>query len=240
MRRGAPGGNPCVHHPTQLHSPMKLTHTVRFLAAGFACATVISACSGSVSISGTPEVSQGDVESQVASQLAAETSQPLPKVACPSGLAAKVGASIDCKLTAQGATTTLPVHVTVTSVTNGTAHFSAQVGQAAGAGDKTAFCKDNATLDMATSVAKQPSDLIPIFKANQATITDFQTTAPPEIVSRAGPLAIAANNAIATGDATAFTTTAIAADGSAVDAYCGQNPDGTPIAGGSTTTTTGP
>ena len=217
---------------------MHLTRTARFLTAGFACATLMTACSGTVTISGTPEVSQSDVQTQVAAQLAAETSQPVPKVTCPSGLQAKVGASIDCTLTAQGSTTTLPVHVTVTSVTNGTAHFSAQVGQAAGAADKTAFCNDNATLDKATSAAQQPSDLIAIFKANQATITDFQATAPPEIVASAGPLAIAANNAISTGDATAFTTQAIMADGTAVDAYCGQNSDGTPIAGSSTTSST--
>ena len=136
------------------------------------------------------------------------------------------------------ATTQYPVHVTVTSVKNGTAKFDAQVGQAAGAGDKTAFCADNAILDAATGAAQQPSDLIPIFKANQATLADFQAKAPSDIVSSAGPLAVAANNAIATGDASAFATQAIMDDGTKVDAYCGQNPDGTPVSGGATTTTT--
>jgi hypothetical protein len=128
--------------------------------------------------------------------------------------------------------------VTVTSVTNGTAHFTAQVGQTAGAGDMAAFCNDNAILDHATSAAQQPSDLIPIFKANQSTITDFQAKAPSAIADSAGPLAIAAKNAISTGDASAFSTTTIMTDGAAVDAYCNQNSDGTPITGGSTTTTT--
>ena len=86
---------------------MKLTRAARFLASGFAIATLISACSGSVTIGGTPEVSPSTVESQVATQLAAKTSQPLP-VTCPSGLQAKVGASIDCTLTAQGSTTQIP------------------------------------------------------------------------------------------------------------------------------------
>ncbi|HVB93090.1 MAG TPA: DUF4333 domain-containing protein [Acidimicrobiales bacterium] len=215
---------------------MKLTRTVRCLVSGFAFATLITACSASVTIGGTPEVSQSDLESEVATQLAAQNNQPLPKVTCPGGLQGKVGASIDCTLIAQGSTTKLPVHVTVTSIDNGTAHFNAHVGQAPGAGDKTAFCNDNAILDKATSVAQQPSDLIPIFKANQSTINDFQATAPSDIVASAGPLAIAAINAISSGDATAFTTQAIMADGTAVDAYCGQNPDGTPITGGSTTT----
>ena len=49
---------------------MHLTRTARFLIAGFACATLMAACSGSITISGTPEVSQSDVESQVAKQLA--------------------------------------------------------------------------------------------------------------------------------------------------------------------------
>jgi hypothetical protein len=84
---------------------MHLTRTDRFVVAGFACAALMTACSGTVTVGGNPEVSQSDVESQVATQLAAETSQPLPKITCPSGLQAKVGASIDCTLTAQGATT---------------------------------------------------------------------------------------------------------------------------------------
>jgi hypothetical protein len=104
---------------------MTLTPTVRFLTAGFVCATLVSACSGSVSI-GKVEVSQSDVESQVASQLGSlwvQIKQPAPKVSCPGGLEAKVGVAIDCTLTPQGGTTTYPVHVTVTSVNNSTAHF---------------------------------------------------------------------------------------------------------------------
>ncbi|HWD53057.1 MAG TPA: DUF4333 domain-containing protein [Acidimicrobiales bacterium] len=216
---------------------MHLTRAARFLVAGFACAALMTACSGTVTIGGNPEVSQSDVESQVATQLAAETSQPVPKIACPSGLPAKVGASIDCTLTAQGSTAQLPVHVSVTSVKNGTAKFDAQVGQVPGAGDMAAFCNDNAILDKATAAAQQPSDLVAIFKANQSTITDFQAKAPSEIVASAGPLAIAAESAITSGDASAFATQAIQDDGAKVDAYCSQNPDGTPIVAGSTTTT---
>jgi hypothetical protein len=215
---------------------MHLTRTARFLVAGFACATLISACSGSISIGGTAEVPQATVESQVATQLAAQTSEPVPKVTCPSGLQAKVGASTDCTLTAQGSTTQLPVHVKVTSVTNGTAHFDAQVGQAAGAGDKTTFCADNAILDKATASVQSASDLIAALKANQVTINNFQATAPSDIVASAGPLAIAANNAISSGDISGFNTQAIQDAGNKVNAYCGQNPDGTPIASGSTTT----
>jgi hypothetical protein len=127
------------------------------------------------------------VQTQVAKQLAAEAQQPTPAVSCPGGLAAKVGATVDCRLTPKGSTITFPVHVTVTSIKNGTARFSAQVGQAAGAGDKVAFCRDNAKLIQATAGARQASDLVPIFKANQSLLKEFQAKAPSAIVSHARP-----------------------------------------------------
>jgi hypothetical protein len=194
-------------------------------------AALFSACSASVSI-GTGEVPQATVQTQVARQLAAETQQPIPTVTCPGGLTAKVGATIDCTLRPKGATTTYPVHVTVNSVTNGTAHFFAQVGQAAGAGDKVAFCHDNALLDQATSGARQASDLVPVFRANQSLLDDFQAKAPAAIVTQAGILVLAADRAIRSGNASAFTTPTVVAAGQKVDAYCGQNGDGSPSSTG--------
>ena len=211
----------------------------RVLVAGLACASALAACSGSASVSlGSKQVDQSDVESSVAQQLAATTNQPVPKVSCPSGLDAKVGASIDCTLTPQGGGQTLPVHVTVDSVDNGNAHFSAQVGQAAGGGDKAVFCSDNSKLDQLTSGAQQPSDLLPIFKQNQSLIDDFEAKAPADIISDAGTLANAAKASIKSGDTSAFATQAVSDAGSKVDAYCGQNSDGSP-ASGSTPTTNG-
>lgn len=213
------------------------TSKLRFIAFGFACASAVAACSGSASVSlGGQEVAQSDVETSVAQQLASTTNQPVPKVSCPSGLDAKVGASMDCTLTPQGGGATLPVHVTVDSVKDGTAHFSAQVGQAAGGGDKTTFCSDNAKLDQATAGASQPSDLVPLFKANQSHIDDFEAEAPSDIINDASTLANAAKAAIQSGDASAFGTSAIAAAGTKVNAYCGQNADGSPA---DSTTTTG-
>jgi hypothetical protein len=198
-----------------------------FIVAAITGAALLSACSASVSAGGG-EVSQSTVQTQVATQLAAETQQPTPAVNCPGGLAANVGASVDCTLTPKGSTTTFPVHVTVTSIKNGTAHFSAQVGQAAGAGDKVAFCSDNAKLDQATVGAQQASDLVPIFKANQSLLNDLQAKAPSAIVSQAGILVLAADHAITSGDASAFSTSTVVAAGKKVDAYCGQNADGSP------------
>ncbi len=117
--------------------------TVRFaLLVGIAVASlvVLGACKASVSVgSGPPDVAQSDVEAQVATQLAAKVNQPKPTITCPGPLSAKVGASMDCDLVAQGDTVKYPVHVVVDSVTNGTANFSAEVGQTpeGGAGTTT-------------------------------------------------------------------------------------------------------
>jgi hypothetical protein len=97
-----------------------------------AIATVglVCACLLPLSGCGKKVVSQSDVETQVAAQLAQQVHQPTPDVKCPDDLEAKVGAKMTCTLTAQGDTTTYPVTVTVSSVDNGVAHFDAEVGQA--------------------------------------------------------------------------------------------------------------
>jgi len=90
------------------------------------CFTLFAGCHVSVSV-GKKEVSKSEVESEVAKELAAKVNQPVPKVTCPSGLSAKVGASIDCDLVAQGDTAVYAVHVVVDTVKNGTVHFNATV-----------------------------------------------------------------------------------------------------------------
>jgi hypothetical protein len=104
---------------------------------GVAClgaVALLSGCKASVSIGGTNEVAKSEVESQVATELAAKVNQATPDVTCPSGLKAKVGASIDCQLVAQGDTASYPVHVVVDTVTNGKVHFTATVGDTPTAG----------------------------------------------------------------------------------------------------------
>jgi LysM repeat protein len=93
------------------------------LVVGGSCASLLllSGC-------GKKVVSEKTVESQVASELAAQVHQPAPTVKCPGDLTAKVGATLKCTLTPKSSTTVYPVTVTVTSVTNGVAHFHAQVG----------------------------------------------------------------------------------------------------------------
>jgi hypothetical protein len=139
-------------------------------------------------------------------------------------------------------------------VDNGTAHFTAKVGDtpvgatttsggaAAGAansasgGDKSAFCSDNATIDQATSAAKDANGFVQALKDNQSTLADFQKNAPSDIANDATALVNAANDAIAKNDASQFENDQnLQASGHRVDVYCGQNPDGSPA----TTTTTG-
>ena len=94
--------------------------------ASLACLLILGGCKASISI-GKKQVGKSEVETQVANQLAAKVNQPEPKVTCPGPLDAKVGASIDCDLVAQGETDVYAVHVVVDSVKNGTVHFNAQV-----------------------------------------------------------------------------------------------------------------
>jgi hypothetical protein len=111
---------------TGRHRPTDVRVLFSILAVVSAVA-LLASCKASVSV-GRPEVSKSDVEAQTAALLAAQVHQPTPKVTCPGGLRAKVGASIDCELTAQGETTSYPVHVVVDSLKNGKAQFTATVG----------------------------------------------------------------------------------------------------------------
>jgi hypothetical protein len=189
-------------------------------------------CIGAASVGASVgQVSKQVVQTQAAKIVAHESGQPRPIVTCPHGLNAKVGASVKCSLVAKGSTLVYPVKVTVRSIHGNTADFFVQVGQAPGAASKTEFCKDNAILDKSTDVAQTPADLIPIFEANESTILDFQATAPPQIVAEAGKLVEAARNAVKTGNASAFASQSIQKAGATIDAFCAQNPDGTPISG---------
>jgi len=98
----------------------------RLLLVPIACLTLLGGCKVNVHL-GKNEVSKDDVEREVARELAAKVSQPEPKVTCPSGLAAKVGAAIDCDLVAQGDTAVYAVHVVVDTVKDGKVHFNATV-----------------------------------------------------------------------------------------------------------------
>jgi hypothetical protein len=207
---------------------MKSARGIRVATAGVIGASLLG-LSGLPAGASSGEVPATVVEAQAAKVLASETGLAPPKVICRKGLEGKVGAHINCTLTTKGSKLVYPVRVTVNSVHNGTAHFSVQVGQAAGQANKKVFCQDNATIDMATSAAQTPAALIAAFQANQKAILEFQATAPSKVVAYAGVLVVAARKAVQTNDTTAFGTKAIMKAGLAIDAFCGQNSDGSPI-----------
>ncbi len=189
----------------------------------------------------TGSVPQKVVEAQTAKVLAQETGHKAdpPKVTCPGDLVGKVGATITCTLTPAGSKLVYPVTVTVNSTKGGTAHFAVQVGQATGVANKVKFCQDNATLDHLSAPARTFAQLVAILKANEATISDFQSTAPADIVVSAGRLVQAARDAVTTGKQSTFVNTKVETAGKKVDAYCGQNSDGTPIGSPAASTTPG-
>jgi len=96
-------------------------------------------------------------------------------------------------------------------------------------GNKTQFCADNATLDQATANVTDAESALAALTANESTIDDFGAQAPPDIADAANTLVSASKAAIASGDATGLQTQAFQTAGQAVDAYCGQNADGSPV-----------
>lgn len=104
------------------------------VAAGAAAGSLalLAGCSVHASIGGPPAVSKSSVQSEVATTLAQQLSQPAPKVTCPGDLTAKVGTTMMCSLTPSGSTTTYPVKLKVTSVNGKQAHFNIQVSKTPG------------------------------------------------------------------------------------------------------------
>ena len=83
---------------------------------------------------GAGAIDESEVESSVATQLAEETGQPEPNIDCPGDLDAEVGATMECDLTVDGDDAVYPVEVKVTSVEDGTANYSVEVGEAPSSG----------------------------------------------------------------------------------------------------------
>ena len=103
-----------------------------FLAAiGIAAAggLGVTGCSSSVTVGGTPSVAKSTVQNNVATTLAKQLNQPVPKVVCPGDLAGKVNTVMYCSLTAQGSSVAYPVKVQVTSVSGDQVNYSIQVSK---------------------------------------------------------------------------------------------------------------
>jgi hypothetical protein len=89
-------------------------------------------CSAHVSVGGTPAVSRHAVETEVATTLARQENQPVPKVVCPADLKGKVGTVMYCSLTAQGSDSIYPVRLQVDSTSGTRVHFHIQVSTTPG------------------------------------------------------------------------------------------------------------
>ena len=107
-------------------------HVLAFIAAVAAMGCLAAGCSAHVSIGGTPAVSKGSVQTEVATTLARQLNQPVPKVTCPGDLTGKVGTVMYCSLTAQGSAVTYPVKVQVDSISGTKVNFSIVVSKTPG------------------------------------------------------------------------------------------------------------
>jgi hypothetical protein len=103
---------------------------------GHALAVIVTVAAGGwlvAGCSGAPStVPRHTVETEVATTLARQLNQPVPKVVCPGDLHVQVGTVMYCSLTAQGSTTAYPVKVQVDSISGSQVHFSIKVSRTPG------------------------------------------------------------------------------------------------------------
>jgi uncharacterized protein DUF4333 len=111
--------------------PHGKTRTLVAIVTVAAGGLIAGGCSAHVSIGGTT-VSRHSVETEVATTLAKQENQPVPKVVCPKDLAGKVGTVMYCSLTAQRSTVVYPVQVRVNSISGTQVHFNIQVSETPG------------------------------------------------------------------------------------------------------------
>src|SRR5215472_9638388 len=107
-------------------------HVLAVIIAAAAGGWLAAGCSAHVSIGGPSTVPRNAVETEVATTLARQVNQPVPKVVCPGDLQAKVGTVMYCSLTPQGSTTAYPVKVQVDSTSGGHVNFHIDVSQTPG------------------------------------------------------------------------------------------------------------
>jgi hypothetical protein len=107
-------------------------HVPAVIIAAAAGGWLAAGCSAHVSIGGPSAVPKDAVEADVATTLARQVNQPVPKVVCPGDLQAKVGTVMYCSLTPQGSATVYPVKVRVDSTSGGKVHFSIEVSKTPG------------------------------------------------------------------------------------------------------------
>ena len=105
---------------------MRRRQGIAALCAPLLLTAALAACGGDDNGSGG-SLDRDALEKDISQRLANATNQPAPNVNCPSDLPAKQGATIRCRVAAQG--TTFGVTVTVTDTTGGSAKYDVQVDQ---------------------------------------------------------------------------------------------------------------
>ena len=132
---------------------MTSTRAPRLLVSALAgFALVLAAC-------GAGAIEESEVEASVATQLAEETDQPEPDIDCPGDLDAEVGATMECDLTVEGDDDVYPVTVEVTSVEDGRANYSVEVGDAPSSGGDDGTEEEPAEGDVPTEGESTEEDL---------------------------------------------------------------------------------
>lgn len=111
--------------------PQGKRHVVAAIVTVAAAGLLAGGCSAHVSVGGTT-VPKHSVETEVATTLAKQENQPVPKVVCPKDLTGTVGTVMYCSLTAQGSTDVYPVQVRVNSISGSQVHFNIQVSETPG------------------------------------------------------------------------------------------------------------
>ena len=111
--------------------PQGKRHVLAAIVTVAAAGLLAGGCSAHVSVGGTT-VPKHSVETEVATTLAKQENQPVPKVVCPEDLTGKVGTVMYCSLTAQGSTDVYPVQVRVNSISGSQVHFNIQVSETPG------------------------------------------------------------------------------------------------------------
>jgi Domain of unknown function (DUF4333) len=114
--------------------PKGKRHVIASVITAVAGGWLVTGCSVSahVSVGGTPAISQHNVEHEVATTLARQLNQPVPKVVCPGDLKAKIGTVMYCSLKAKGSAKSYPVKLRVNTVSGKQAHFSIVVSKTSG------------------------------------------------------------------------------------------------------------
>jgi hypothetical protein len=108
------------------------------------------------------------------------------------------------------------------------------------AGDKAAFCADNAKMTQALQGASTADEALQVFKDNESTINDFAAKAPAEVKEAAQTQANAALDAIKSNDSSKIENAGqdVKDASEKVDTFCGQSTTSTTVEGSGDSTAT--